>query len=94
MPIDSWLIDDMINAYVDWREQCRRVERAYAGWSTARRPDVRLRFAAYLAEIDQEDRAVETYANAVTRVALGRVALGDEAATGPRTESDSVFRAA
>jgi hypothetical protein len=89
MSLDSWLIDDMINAYVDWREQCRRVERAYARWSTARRPDIRMRFAAYLAELDQEDRAGEAYAEAVTRAALG-----DEAPEGPRVGSDAVFRAA
>lgn len=89
-PIDGRLIDDMVNAYVDWREQCRRVRNAYVWWTAARRPDLRLRFAAYLAELDQEDRAIEAYAAAVTRAAVGT----DVAPARPRPGSDALFRAA
>jgi hypothetical protein len=68
--IDGQLIDDVVNTYVDWRQQSERVWRAYHDWSTTAPPDTSLRFAAYVAELDREHRASEAYADAVTRAAV------------------------
>jgi len=63
------LIDDLVDTYVDWREQSKRVWRAYHDWSTAVQPDAAVRFAAYVAELDREHLASDAYADAVSRAA-------------------------
>jgi hypothetical protein len=68
--IESQLIDDVVDTYVDWREQSERVWRAYHDWSNTAPPDAALRFAAYVAELDREHRASDAYADAVTRAAV------------------------
>jgi hypothetical protein len=72
MSFDHHLIDDVLDAYVDWRVQCRRVWRAYQAWSSAAPEDGRLRYAAYLAELDQEHRTTEAYAGRIARVTAGK----------------------
>jgi hypothetical protein len=60
--IDDYALDDVMDAYVQWREQSRSVWDAYQRWVYAAPPDERLRFAAYLAELDREQRASDVYA--------------------------------
>lgn len=67
--VDECVVEDVVDAYVDWREQSRSVWRAYRRWSRGRPDDVAVRFAAYLAELDQEQRACEVYAATVARTA-------------------------
>jgi hypothetical protein len=67
--IDQYAVDDIVDAYVDWREQSRHVWIAYARWASAPADDAQLRFAAYLAELDQEQRACDVYAATVSRTA-------------------------
>jgi hypothetical protein len=57
----EYLLDDVIDAYVDWREGSRSVWQAYHHWLRAPAEDASLRFAAYLAELDQEQRACDVY---------------------------------
>jgi hypothetical protein len=74
-PIDtaSWpaemMVDDLVDGYVDWRESARAVADAYVRWSFAARAERSLRFAAYTATLDQEQKAAAAYAEAVTDVA-------------------------
>jgi NAD-dependent SIR2 family protein deacetylase len=65
--INDYALEDVMDAYVDWREQSRNVWDAYQRWVRAARQDERLRFAAYLAELDQEQRASAVYAATIDR---------------------------
>jgi NAD-dependent SIR2 family protein deacetylase len=63
----GYALEDVMDAYVDWREQSRNVWDAYQRWVRAAPQDERLRFAAYLAELDQEQRASAVYAATIDR---------------------------
>jgi hypothetical protein len=63
------LVDDVIDAYVDWREECHYVRDAYRRWSRAPRADAMLAFAAYAAALDREERASAYYAGRLSRLA-------------------------
>jgi hypothetical protein len=56
------MIDEAMDAYVDWREECIRVWDAYQRWRSAARADAALAFPAYVAALDREERASEVYA--------------------------------
>jgi hypothetical protein len=62
------LVDEAMGAYVDWRQQCIDVSLAYSKWA-AGTSDVALRYTAYLAALDQEERASEHYAGLIQRYA-------------------------
>ena len=61
-------MDDLLSGYIDWRESARAVADAYARWSFAPGPERALRFAAYAATLDQEQKTASAYAEAVTDV--------------------------
>ena len=61
------LIDAMMDAYVDWREECLFVADAYHRWVEADSDRV-LAFAAYRAALDREQHASFVYARWVGRV--------------------------
>jgi hypothetical protein len=60
-------IDDTLDAYDDWREECAAVELAYRRWSTAPADGSALAFAIYVAALDREQRASNVYARLVAR---------------------------
>jgi hypothetical protein len=62
------LVDEAMDAYVDWREECVRVWDAYHRWLDAVRADAALAFRAYLAALDREERASEVYAGRLSRL--------------------------
>jgi hypothetical protein len=62
------LLDDLVDRYVHWRESARAVADAYARWSVARGRERALRFAAYTATLDREQKAAEEYAEDVRGV--------------------------
>ena len=68
--IDKRLIDEAVDAYVDWQEERATVCDAYAHWTIAPVPDCRLAFSAYQAALDREERAAHVYAELVTRVSV------------------------
>jgi hypothetical protein len=54
-------VDAFVESYVDWREECRALEAAYARWERAERPGRDLAFAAYRAALDREEKAAHVF---------------------------------
>ena len=67
--VDEYVLDDVIDAYVDWREQSQRVWLAYHRWSDAAPEDWVLALGAYIAELDQEQRTCDVYAATIAKTA-------------------------
>jgi hypothetical protein len=65
------LVDDLLAGYVDWHESARAVADAYAQWSLPSGPERALRFAAYTATLDQEQKTASAYTEAVTDLGRG-----------------------
>src|ERR1700760_2667830 len=60
------LVDELVEAYIDWRETCARVNDAYRAWASARAPCSNVACELYRAALDAEERAAEVYAGLVT----------------------------
>jgi hypothetical protein len=65
------MVDDAMDAYVDWREECHRVWEAYERWLEAAREDTPFAFVAYVAALDREQRAAEVYGELINRLETG-----------------------
>jgi hypothetical protein len=61
-------LDEVLSAYVEWRRHSQFVQIAYGSWSESAVQERALRYAAYLEELDREQRACELYAEIVARV--------------------------
>jgi hypothetical protein len=61
------VIDTVMDAYVQWRQESAEVESAYRRWTAASSPDTALAFAAYVAALDREHRASVSYAQLMER---------------------------
>jgi hypothetical protein len=61
-------VDDALDAYLQWREQCAAVRDAYGWWARAIAEDKASAFAAYQAALDREEAAANFYATLVDRV--------------------------
>jgi hypothetical protein len=59
----SRLRDEIIDLYLDWREQAAAVEDAYESWAGAPAGEEGRCFAAYTAALDREEAAARSYAN-------------------------------
>jgi hypothetical protein len=57
------LRDEIIDLYLDWREEAAAVADAYALWADATADDKAARFAAFTAAIDREEAAARSYAD-------------------------------
>ena len=57
------LRDEIIDLYLDWREEAAAVAGAYALWADAPVDDKAARFAAVTAAIDREEAAARGYAD-------------------------------
>jgi hypothetical protein len=62
------LVDEAMDAYLDWREECFAVSDAYRGWAGAETTDAGLAFGVYTAALDREERASQVYAGLIRRV--------------------------
>jgi hypothetical protein len=62
------LIDDLMEAYVEWREECAGLVHAYERWASVPATDRDLAFAAYKAALDREQQASAVYSNRIDRV--------------------------
>ncbi len=61
------LVGELVEAYVEWREACGRVDDAYRSWANERARGDRLAFGLYMAALDAEELAAEVYAGLVGR---------------------------
>lgn len=61
------LVDELVEAYVDWRETCARVDDAYRSWANETACGDRVAFALYVATLDAEEQAAKAYAELVRR---------------------------
>lgn len=62
------VVDDAVEAYVRWREECAGAHEAYARWSSAEKADRLLASCAYMAALDREETAASVYADAMRRL--------------------------
>jgi hypothetical protein len=62
------LIDEAMERYVEWREECAAVYDAYANWTNAPTEETDLPFAAYSAALDREQSAATVYGRALKRL--------------------------
>ena len=62
------LIDALMEAYVEWREECATLQRAYDRWTSFPAWERELAFAAYTAALDREQQASIVYSNWIERV--------------------------
>ena len=62
------LIDQMIERYVSWREECAALDTAYENWSRAGREDRNLAYSAYTAALDREEQAAAIYQSLAERI--------------------------
>jgi hypothetical protein len=61
------LVDKLVEAYVDWREACARVDEAYRSWASETGLCASVAFGLYMAALDAEEQAAEFYAGLVRR---------------------------
>jgi hypothetical protein len=64
----SGLLDDMVERYVEWREDADAVAEAYTQWSGARAREEEWRFSVYLASLELEESSAKSYAAVVTEL--------------------------
>ncbi len=55
-------LDEPVIAYVEWHKHAQCVRLAYDAWAAATPAEKGRRYAAYLEELDREQRAAELYA--------------------------------
>jgi hypothetical protein len=70
------LLDELVEAYVDWRETCAWVDDAYGAWASERRPANGGGFEQFMVALDAEERAAEVYARLVRRA--GKLPWSDD----------------
>jgi hypothetical protein len=67
--LDKHLVDEAVDACVEWREESVAVWDAYQRWASAPTADAPWAFAAYRAALELEECASETYADLIGRIA-------------------------
>jgi hypothetical protein len=61
------LVGGLVEAYVDWRESCTRVDDAYRSWARDTDPRDGVAYGLYMAALDAEQQAADIYAGLVRR---------------------------
>ena len=70
--VDKQLVDEVMEAYVAWREECAEVWAAYERWASAPKIDAAGAFSAYRAALDREECGSHAYADLLARIAGGK----------------------
>jgi hypothetical protein len=68
--IDERVLDEAIDSYVAWREECDVVRDAYERWTQASGADAAWAFAEYQAALDREGRIAEVYGDLMARCVI------------------------
>jgi hypothetical protein len=64
--LEGAVVDAVVEAYIDWREDAAAVARAHRRWNDAPRDERALAFAALSAALDREERAAGLFQELVT----------------------------
>ena len=64
----EYLIDELMDVYVDWREACVEVHAAYQGWCSAPSDDRAPAYVAYCTALDCEAAAAARYRSRFERL--------------------------
>lgn len=83
-PSRKQVVDQLMDAYVAWREASVQLRDAYASWGAARRADTKEAFEQYAVALDKEGRAADAYAS-MTRRAQWMIGTEETAAASGRT---------
>jgi hypothetical protein len=75
--IEEQLVDEMILAYIDWRETSRLVDDAYHAWAGSIRGSAGGAFARYTAALNTEEIAADVYADVVRRLRIVMIGHSD-----------------
>jgi hypothetical protein len=68
--VNRRLVDEAIDAYVDWQEERAHVWDAYARWESAEKADASMAFSAYRAALEREEHASRFYAARVSHITV------------------------
>jgi hypothetical protein len=72
-PGEQPIVNELVIAYIEWREESAEVWDAYRSWAIAPDDDAVCAYAAYQAALDREEAAANAYAELMERV--GRLVL-------------------
>jgi hypothetical protein len=59
------LVDEVLRCYVAWRNECETARAGYEAWCSGAEEERTIRFAAYNAAVDREERAARCYAESI-----------------------------
>ena len=62
------VVDEFLETYIHWREECERVRSAYARWAHADASERASAFAVYRAALDREESAAHWHSQSAERV--------------------------
>jgi hypothetical protein len=65
--LGRWMIDELLECYVAWREECHAVSLAYQRWVDGARSEAWRAYVGYVAALDREEHAARTYADRIER---------------------------
>jgi hypothetical protein len=65
--LTRWAVDELLECYVSWREECHAVRLAYQRWVDSTRCEARLAYAGFVAALDREEHAARAYASHIER---------------------------
>jgi hypothetical protein len=63
------IVDELMDAYVTWRQACLELQDAYRLWGSGHGPDAAEAFARCAAALHEEARAADWYAELTRRTA-------------------------
>jgi hypothetical protein len=66
--LGHWAIDELLECYISWREECEAVRLAYRRYDDSEGVERRLAYAAYVAALDREEHTACAYGDHVERV--------------------------